>query len=98
LVPSVSSQALSGLNIYNILEPCYHDPASDQQAKGNTSSNLPISFQQLGATDRPLKVRKRMFGRAWPLWAFEKDGNFPSWSELALQGSVPCVVSHSKPF
>ncbi|XP_011016537.1 PREDICTED: serine carboxypeptidase 1-like isoform X1 [Populus euphratica] len=84
-------QALSGLNIYDILEPCYHDPASDQQAKGNTSSNLPISFQQLGATDRPLKVRKRMFGRAWPLWAFEKDGSFPSWSELALQGSVPCV-------
>lgn len=84
-------EALSGLNIYDILEPCYHDPASDQHAKGNASSNLPISFQQLGATDRPLKVRKRMFGRAWPLWAFEKDGKFPSWSELALQGSVPCV-------
>ncbi|KAB5512359.1 hypothetical protein DKX38_029387 [Salix brachista] len=84
-------QALSGLNIYGILDACYHDPTSDQHAERNTSSNLPISFQQLGATERPLKVRKRMFGRAWPLWAFEKDGNFPSWPELALQGSVPCV-------
>uniref|UniRef100_A0A6N2LBH8 Carboxypeptidase n=1 Tax=Salix viminalis TaxID=40686 RepID=A0A6N2LBH8_SALVM len=84
-------QALSGLNIYGILDACYHDPTSDQHTERNTSSNLPISFQQLGATERPLKVRKRMFGRAWPLWAFEKDGNFPSWPELALQGSVPCV-------
>ncbi|CAK7346132.1 unnamed protein product [Dovyalis caffra] len=84
-------QRILGLNLYDILEPCYHDPESDQHGKGNTSSNLPISFQQLGVTDRPLKVRKRMFGRAWPFWAFEKDGYFPMWSELAVQGSVPCI-------
>ncbi|CAK7340146.1 unnamed protein product [Dovyalis caffra] len=91
-------QAISGLNVYDILEPCYHDPASDKHAKGNTSSNLPTSFQQLGVTDRPLKVRKRMFGRAWPFWAYEKDGNFPMWSEIALDRRVPCIKSIAGPW
>ncbi|KAJ8753049.1 hypothetical protein K2173_011817 [Erythroxylum novogranatense] len=83
-------RSLDGLNIYNILEPCYHDP-STKNGLGNTS--LPLSFQLLGKTDRPLKVRKRMFGRAWPLWRLERDGNgnLPSWPKLALSGSVPCV-------
>ncbi|KAJ9176110.1 hypothetical protein P3X46_011457 [Hevea brasiliensis] len=81
-------RSLSGLNIYDILEPCYHDPESQQKAQGN--STLPVSFQQLGATDRPLKVRKRMFGRAWPLWALEREGHLPLWPKLAEQGSVPC--------
>ncbi|KDP26877.1 hypothetical protein JCGZ_18035 [Jatropha curcas] len=82
-------RCLSDLNIYDILEPCYHDPEATQKVKANSS--LPVSFQQLGATERPLKVRKRMFGRAWPLWSLEKDGNLPLWPKLAEQGSVPCV-------
>ncbi|EEF47390.1 serine carboxypeptidase, putative [Ricinus communis] len=81
-------RSISGLNIYDILEACYHDPESQQKAKGNSS--LPDSFKQLGVTDRPLKVRTRMFGRAWPLWRLEKNGKFPLWPELASQGSVPC--------
>ncbi|XVF41484.1 hypothetical protein PTKIN_Ptkin01aG0283300 [Pterospermum kingtungense] len=82
--------ALSGLNIYDILEPCYHDPDGQQDSKGNTS--LPVSFQQLGVTERPLAVRKRMFGRAWPYRASVKDGIVPLWPELAERKSgVPCV-------
>lgn len=84
-------QAVQGLNVYNILEPCYHDPESAT----NGSSNLPLSFQKLGATERPLSVRKRMFGRAWPFRAPVRDGLVTLWPQLmaAQRRHVPCVVS-----
>ncbi|RVW26021.1 Serine carboxypeptidase 1 [Vitis vinifera] len=59
--------AISGLNQYDILEPCYHRPTKKGEETGNTT--LPLSFKQLGATNRPLPVRTRMFGRAWPFRA-----------------------------
>ncbi|XP_044498677.1 serine carboxypeptidase 1-like [Mangifera indica] len=39
-------EALSGLNIYNIVQPCFQEPLSQQD--GNLNSSLPASFQQLG--------------------------------------------------
>ncbi|KAL2539706.1 Serine carboxypeptidase-like 20 [Abeliophyllum distichum] len=82
-------KALVGLNIYNILEPCYHSPAG---AQGNTSSQLPESFKQLGmSSDKPLSVRKRMFGRAWPFRAPVKDGIVPTWPQLMENVYVPCI-------
>lgn len=82
-------KAISGLNIYDILDTCYYGNGKGQDTKGNTS--LPPSFQQLGATERPLAVRKRKFGRAWPLRAPVRDGIVPSWPELAERSTVPCV-------
>ncbi|XP_057962295.1 serine carboxypeptidase-like 20 [Malania oleifera] len=78
---------LDGLNIYNILEPCYHDPDAD------TNSSLPLSFKRLGITTRPLKVRKRMFGRAWPLRALVPRGIVTLWPQLASNHDVevPCI-------
>ncbi|KAK7269059.1 hypothetical protein RIF29_21774 [Crotalaria pallida] len=90
------AKAIAELNVYNILEPCYHYPA-EAAAKGN-ASNLPLSFQRLGATERPLAVRKRMFGRAWPFRAPVKEGLVPSWPQILAQSNsashhnhVPCV-------
>ncbi|KAL4303598.1 hypothetical protein GQ457_10G015320 [Hibiscus cannabinus] len=90
--------AISGLNIYDILEPCYHDPTSQHGSKGNAS--LPHSFQQLGVTSRPLAVRTRMFGRAWPFRAPVKDGIVPLWPQLAEsnKNSVPCVENVAGPW
>lgn len=83
-------QAIQGLNVYNILEPCHHDP----EVATNLSSNLPLSFQKLGLTERPLPVRKRMFGRAWPFRAPVRDGPVTLWPQLlANTRHVPCVVS-----
>ncbi|KAB1201662.1 Serine carboxypeptidase-like 20 [Morella rubra] len=82
-------QAIAGLNIYDILEPCYHNPGTKQEVKGNTSLPL-MSFQQLGETERPLAVRKRMFGRAWPLGAPVRDGIVPLWPLLEKNAFVPC--------
>lgn len=85
-------KAIEGLNIYDILEPCYHSPGNE-----NTKNlSLPNSFKQLGVTEKPLPVRKRMFGRAWPYQMVVKDGLVPSWPELnSLQNdrrvSVPCT-------
>ncbi|KAI4326351.1 hypothetical protein MLD38_031675 [Melastoma candidum] len=83
-------QVLNVLNIYDILEPCYHSPGS---SSANSDKNqLPTSFQKLGGnTGRPLSVRKRMFGRAWPLRAQVKPGRVPLWPELSKNGlEVPC--------
>ncbi|CAN0859658.1 Serine carboxypeptidase 1 [Linum grandiflorum] len=81
------------LNIYDVLEPCYHHPQGQQL----NQPKLPASFRQLGKTNGPLQVRKRMFGRAWPLWADHfinfrpnsttaaKDMMMPLWPQLAQQ-------------
>ncbi|XP_040993388.1 serine carboxypeptidase-like 20 [Juglans microcarpa x Juglans regia] len=80
---------LEGLNIYDILEPCYHSPEIREVT--TASIELPSSFHRLGETERPLAVRKRMFGRAWPLRAPVRDGIVPTWPQLANSNSVPCT-------
>ncbi|OAY79811.1 Serine carboxypeptidase 1 [Ananas comosus] len=79
---------LDNLNIYDILEPCFHSPEVREVL--SEDSRLPSSFRKLGETDRPLPVRKRMFGRAWPLRAPVRDGRVPTWPELG-SSSVPCT-------
>ncbi|KAG5013993.1 hypothetical protein AAZX31_09G228600 [Glycine max] len=81
-------RAIDGLNVYNILEPCYHFPG-DATAKENGS--LPKSFKQLGVTERPLPVRNRMFGRAWPFRAPVKPGLVTLWPQLTETSHVACV-------
>lgn len=83
-------EILDKLNMYDILEPCYH---GEKEENNESYSKLPLSFRQLGKTDRPMPVRKRMFGRAWPYRAIVKDGYVPSWPELESNsgGAPPCV-------
>ncbi|PON59130.1 Serine carboxypeptidase-like [Parasponia andersonii] len=83
------SNVLNGLNVYDILEPCFHYPGKEEDSNGNKS--LPRSFKQLGKTDRPLPVRKRMFGRAWPFRAPVRDGPVPLWPELISNFHVACT-------
>uniref|UniRef100_A0A1J3IGU3 Carboxypeptidase n=1 Tax=Noccaea caerulescens TaxID=107243 RepID=A0A1J3IGU3_NOCCA len=75
------------LNIYNILEPCYHRTS----LSAFDIRSLPSSLLQLGKTEKPLAVRKRMFGRAWPVRAPVRPGIVPSWSQLLADVSVPCI-------
>lgn len=84
LALSKIDETLHGLNIYDILEPCYHN--------SNASSQLPESFKQLGmSNDKSLSVRKRMFGRAWPYRAPVKEGLIPLWPQLMENVRVPCI-------
>ncbi|XP_042039604.1 serine carboxypeptidase-like 20 isoform X1 [Salvia splendens] len=79
---------LDGLNRYDILEPCFHRGATND----STTSLIPESFKQLGvATERPLAVRKRIFGRAWPFRAPVADGVIPLWPQLMREVTVPCI-------
>lgn len=81
------SMDIDRLNIYNILEPCYHGTSlSTFDIK-----SLPSSLLQAGKTEKPLAVRKRMFGRAWPVRAPILPGIVPSWSQLLADVSVPCI-------
>ncbi|CAA0842433.1 Serine carboxypeptidase-like 20 [Striga hermonthica] len=80
--------AIAGLNIYDILEPCYHSPSSKILLE---NTNLPPSFRRLGETERPLPVRKRMFGRAWPFRAPVREGYVPTWPQLMNSEDVPCT-------
>ncbi|KAG9447472.1 hypothetical protein H6P81_013600 [Aristolochia fimbriata] len=83
-------KVLDDLNIYDILEPCYHSQSALNIV--TEKNRLPSSFRQLGETERPLPVRKRMFGRSWPLRAPVKAGRIPTWPELGLgTGEVPCT-------
>ncbi|CAL0302827.1 unnamed protein product [Lupinus luteus] len=84
----VVSLNIGYLNKYDILEPCYHSPKTLVNA-----TNIPLSFRELGKTERPMPVRKRMFGRAWPLGAPVDDGYVPSWPQLSAGGYVPCTKS-----
>ncbi|XP_010678976.2 serine carboxypeptidase-like 20 [Beta vulgaris subsp. vulgaris] len=83
------NEDVDGLNIYDILEPCYHSPDSSKQSTVNLK--LPSSFRTLGGTERPLPVRKRIFGRAWPLRAPVRDGIVPTWPEISNSVGVPCI-------
>ncbi|GAB2277179.1 hypothetical protein Dimus_011886 [Dionaea muscipula] len=97
------NRALDELNVYDILEPCYHSPEKAFNNSGSGlgisgSSLLPESFRQLGKTDRAdhPPVRKRMFGRAWPYQMVLQDGFVPSWPQLMMTVQsrgihVPCV-------
>ncbi|XP_059432961.1 serine carboxypeptidase-like 20 [Corylus avellana] len=80
---------IDGLNIYDILEPCYH--GTDIREIATDNIRLPSSFRRLGETERPLAVRKRMFGRAWPLRAPVRDGYVPTWPQLINSNNVPCT-------
>ncbi|GMI70872.1 serine carboxypeptidase-like 20 [Hibiscus trionum] len=82
-------QNIRDLNIYNILEPCYHSPETPEIT--DIKIRLPSSFWKLGETDKPLAVRKRMFGRAWPIRAPVRDGIVPTWPQLLNSLSVPCT-------
>ncbi|MED6197214.1 Serine carboxypeptidase-like 20, partial [Stylosanthes scabra] len=90
-------RAIDGLNVYDILEPCYHEGDSNSPWLKAAIANgtLPNSFQDLGVNNNnemPLKVRKRMFGRAWPFRAPLKPGLVPSWPQLLAQTRhVACV-------
>ncbi|TVU51395.1 hypothetical protein EJB05_02824 [Eragrostis curvula] len=82
---------IDGLNIYDILEPCYHSTSIKEVTK------IPQSFKDLGVTNKSLPVRTRMLGRAWPLRAPVRDGRVPSWQEFASKAAtgavsgVPCM-------
>ncbi|XP_011089617.1 serine carboxypeptidase 1 [Sesamum indicum] len=78
---------LKDVNIYDILEPCYHETSSRIQL----NTRLPLSFRRLGETERPLPVRKRMFGRAWPFRAPVRDGYVPTWPQILNSEEVPCT-------
>ncbi|KAI3853694.1 hypothetical protein MKW98_025211 [Papaver atlanticum] len=82
-------QEVDGLNVYDILEPCYHST----EARANDHLRLPSSFKKLGETERPLAVRKRMFGRAWPFRAPVREGLVPTWPQIlnGVGGNVPCT-------
>ncbi|GAB4830358.1 Serine carboxypeptidase-like 20 [Ancistrocladus abbreviatus] len=82
-------EEVSGLNKYDILEPCYHGSSTRSATTGKI--RLPSSFERLGDTERPLPVRKRMFGRAWPLRAPVRDGIVPTWPQLASSEGIPCT-------
>lgn len=81
--------AINDLNIYDVLEPCYHQ--ADTIWVSGSDTKLPKSFRLLGETERPLPIRKRMFGRAWPLRAPVRDGIVPTWPQLLSSNNVPCT-------
>eukprot|EP00257_Ricinus_communis_P003060 XP_002514833.2 serine carboxypeptidase-like 20 [Ricinus communis] len=81
------NNAVDQLNIYDILEPCYHGNGLFGNAR------LPDSFRTLGKQIRSLPVRKRIFGRAWPFRAPVLQGLVLSWPQLLsnMNIKVPCV-------
>lgn len=93
-------QDVEGVNIYDILEPCYYPDSGSGSLRTNT--RLPSSFRRLGETEGPHKIRKRMFGRAWPLRLPLREGRVPSWPSLSqtlfASENVPCTVCFCKFF
>ncbi|CAM8928599.1 unnamed protein product [Rhodiola kirilowii] len=83
---------LDGLNMYNVLEPCYHGGQHARISNKENNSTLPLSFKTLGQDNGKITgVRKRLFGRAWPFRAPVLDGIVPSWPQLMSKIVVPCL-------
>ncbi|XP_039156646.1 serine carboxypeptidase-like 20 [Eucalyptus grandis] len=59
-------QAVSGLNVYDILEPCY---GNSETRNGSGNTNMTLGFHQMGVNKKPLPKRTSMFGRASPFWS-----------------------------
>lgn len=89
-----NSQDIAGLNVYDILEPCYHGAVAQDTIIGNPKLPSGSSFRKLGETEKPLLARKRMFGRAWPFKAPVRDGVIPTWRQVLTNKHVPCTVSY----
>ncbi|KAF8015380.1 hypothetical protein BT93_H1015 [Corymbia citriodora subsp. variegata] len=77
-------QAVSGLNMYDILEPC---KSETRNKSGNT--NMPLGFHQTEVNKKPLPKRASLFGQASPFWTTGDAGA----SSPALQDEyhVKCV-------
>ncbi|XP_058196663.1 serine carboxypeptidase-like 20 [Rhododendron vialii] len=82
---------IAGLNVYNILEPCYHGTVTEDTIIDNPKLPTASSFRNLGETERPLPVRRRMFGRAWPFKAPIRDGVIPTRQQILNNKHVPCT-------
>ncbi|XP_050208293.1 serine carboxypeptidase-like 20 [Mercurialis annua] len=82
-------RAIDKVNLYDILEPCYHNKASF-----GAQSMVPDTFKELGMQTRTLPVRTRLFGRAWPFMAPVLEGLVLSWPQVlsdAKTSTPPCV-------
>ncbi|OWM72308.1 hypothetical protein CDL15_Pgr018193 [Punica granatum] len=80
------SQALLGLNFYNILEPCYRYPSV---AEGNQSSGGPSSFRQ-GRLTNTKHLTRMSSGRHF-VRSSGRDGRVPLDSQLEPEFHVPCI-------
>ncbi|KAK3416058.1 hypothetical protein EUGRSUZ_H01620 [Eucalyptus grandis] len=75
-------QAVSGLNIYDILEPCYRNLETKNESE---NTNMPLGVHQAGVNKKPLPKRTGMFGQASPCWPPIDAG------ALSPAPEVPCV-------
>ncbi|KAK3415868.1 hypothetical protein EUGRSUZ_H01398 [Eucalyptus grandis] len=64
-------QAVSGLNFYDILEPCYGNSETKNESE---NTNMPLGVHRTGVNKKPLPKRARMFGRASPFWTTRDAG------------------------
>ncbi|KAL5134145.1 Serine carboxypeptidase 1 [Glycine soja] len=79
------SKLFDEINIYNILEPCYHGTEAEKIIESYI--RMPSSFQKLGKTKRPFHVRKKMLAPV-------RDGIVPTWPQLMNRKSAPpCTKS-----
>lgn len=75
--------AVTDLNRYDILEPCYRYP-------GNKVTSLPLGHHHLGVTEKPLYTRERMFSYDSPLWLLGKDNMVTLSPQSANAFHIPC--------
>ncbi|KAH7844408.1 hypothetical protein Vadar_027613 [Vaccinium darrowii] len=84
-------QDVASLNVYNILGPCYNGTVALDTIIRNTK--LSSSFKKFSETERPLPVRKRTFGCAWPFKGPVRDGIVPIWPQILNSEEVTCFES-----
>ncbi|KAJ7295658.1 hypothetical protein O6H91_13G054800 [Diphasiastrum complanatum] len=85
-------QDLQGLNIYNILEPCYYEPST---MEGEGSDKIQSkNFPKLGINDHSLPIGKAMVGHPWPLRSITKDGLIQNWYKLSDLQIITCLDTH----
>lgn len=85
---SICLFAVAGLNIYDVLEPCYHGRNPYKQPSSSSSPDISDLEAEAASLQEAVAAH-----RGWPLLGGAKEGPVPGFVDLQLGHTPPCLDS-----
>ena len=93
---SLCARAVAGVNIYDILEPCYHGKNPYKARQGQQGQQGQQQGAEAGEAAGPAPgalAEALQSVRQWPLLGGARPGRVPGLSEMGLGHTPPCLDS-----